>query len=78
MREKKRHLEGFILDLDYKRKELEERKKEIIDIDQKILNIAPKIDEVKKIISDKKFEELLKFADELSRILYAMIKNLSV
>src|SRR3989338_1125014 len=36
LRERKKHLEGFILDLEYKKKELEERKKEILDIDKRI------------------------------------------
>ncbi|MBI2655641.1 SMC family ATPase, partial [Candidatus Woesearchaeota archaeon] len=54
LREKKRHLEGYITDLDYKKKQLEERKNEISDIDKRILDILPKIGEVKKIITEKK------------------------
>lgn len=54
LREKKRHLEGFILDLDYKKKELEERKKEIMENDKMISGISPKIEEIKTIINEKK------------------------
>lgn len=54
LREKKRHIEGFILDLDYKKKELGERQKEILEIEININDIIPKISEIKKIISAKK------------------------
>lgn len=54
LREKKKHLEGFILDLEYKKKELEERKNEIFEIDNQINGIMPKIDEIKNIINEKK------------------------
>ena len=54
LREKKRHLEGFVIDLDYKKKDLEERKKEIIELESRITGLNPKIDELKKIISEKK------------------------
>ena len=54
LREKKKHFEGFILDLEFKRKDLEERKSEIFDIDKKINNLQPKIDEIKNIINEKK------------------------
>ncbi len=54
LREKKRHLEGFILDLDGKRRDLEERKKEILEIDNMLIDIAPKIEEVKNIVNEKK------------------------
>src|SRR3989338_7363577 len=36
LREKKRHLEGYVIDLDYKKKQLEERKNEIAEIDKRI------------------------------------------
>ena len=54
LREKKRHLEGFAADLEYKLKELDERKKEISEIDGGLTKIEPKINEIKKIISEKK------------------------
>jgi len=54
LREKKKHLEGFVLDLEYKRRDLEERKNEIFDIDKKISDISPKIEELKNIIANKK------------------------
>ena len=54
LREKKKHIEGFILDLDYKKKELGERKLEIMEIEDKINGMLPKIDEIKKVISNKK------------------------
>jgi len=54
LREKKRHLEGYVLGLEYKKKQLEERKNEIGEIDKIILDILPKIEEVRKIINEKK------------------------
>lgn len=68
LREKRKHLEGFILDLDYKKKYLEERKKEILEIDKGINDIIPKIDEIKGIINEKKksIEHLEKEIKELN------------
>ncbi|HLC61248.1 MAG TPA: SMC family ATPase [Candidatus Nanoarchaeia archaeon] len=54
LREKKRHLEGFVIDLDYKKKALEERKKEVIELYSRIADLNPKIVELSKIISEKK------------------------
>ena len=54
LRERKRHFEGYIVDLDYKKRELEERRNEILEFDKRINEILPKIDEVKSIISEKK------------------------
>ena len=54
LRERKKHLEGFILDLDYKKKEFEERKNEIIEIDKRANELLPRIDEVKNILNEKK------------------------
>ena len=54
LREKKRHLEGYTMDMDYKKKQLEERKNEIADIDKRIMDILPKIEEVRNIIAEKK------------------------
>lgn len=54
LREKKRHLEGFTLDLEYKKKEMEERKSEISALDESIDSLLPKIDEIKRIINEKK------------------------
>jgi len=54
LRERKRHLEGFVLDMEYKKKDLEEKKNEILEIDKKISEMLPKIDDVKKIINEKK------------------------
>src|SRR3989338_1734193 len=54
MRERKKHLEGFILDLEYKKKEVDDRKKENLEIDSSINGITPKIGEIKKIIEGKK------------------------
>ena len=54
LREKKRHLEGFVVDLDYKKRELEERKKEILDINHKMAAMLPKIEEIKKLVGAKK------------------------
>lgn len=54
LREKKRHLEGFTLDLEYKKKEMEERKSEISALDESINSFLLKIDEIKRVISEKK------------------------
>ena len=54
LREKKKHFEGFVLDLDYKKKELEDRKKEILEINKRINDLLPKIDELKNFIRQKK------------------------
>ena len=54
LREKKRHIEGFILDLDYKKKEVNDRKNENMEIDKSMSDIAPKIEEIKKLIEGKK------------------------
>ena len=54
LRERKKYLDGFVMDLDYKKKELNERKKEILEIDQIVMELTPKIDEIKKITSEKK------------------------
>jgi len=54
LRERKRHLDGFVLDLEYKKKEAEERKNEILEIDRIISGLMPKIAEVKGIISEKR------------------------
>src|SRR3989338_2800422 len=54
LREKKRHLEGHIIDLDYKMKELEQRAKEVANTEKLLEDIAPKIDGIKKMISEKK------------------------
>lgn len=76
LRERKRHLEGFIIGLDYKKRDLEERKNEVSEIDEKIHAILPKIDDVKKIISRKKaaVESIEKEIGELN----AVRKELSV
>ena len=54
LREKKKSIEGFILDLEYKKKDLGERKNEILELDKRISEMLPKIYEVKKLISGKK------------------------
>ncbi len=54
LRERKRHLEGFVLDLEYKKKDLEGKKNEILDMDRKINEMLPKIDEIKKILNEKR------------------------
>lgn len=53
-REKKRYFDGFIIDLEYKKKELEERKLEIKEIDKSIDSLLPKIEDVKNSLKDKK------------------------
>ena len=54
LREKKRYLEGFIIDMEYKKKELEDREKEILQFENMIKDISPKIEEIRKIINSKK------------------------
>lgn len=53
LREKKRHLEGFIFDLESKRKNLDERRTEISELDKRISSIIPKIGEIRKAINEK-------------------------
>src|SRR3989344_940530 len=54
LREKKKHLEGYIIDFDYKKQDLEAKKIEILDIGNLLSSLAPKIDEIKRIINSKK------------------------
>ncbi|MBI2657594.1 AAA family ATPase [Candidatus Woesearchaeota archaeon] len=54
LRERKRHLEGFVLDLEYKKRDIEEKKNEILGIGKKIEGILPKIQELKESISEKR------------------------
>ena len=54
LRERKRHLEGFILDLDHKKKDLEEKKKEIAETGKRADELSPRIDEVKKSLAEKR------------------------
>ena len=70
LRERKRHLEGFLVDLESKREELEERKNEILGFDRNIIGILPKIDEVKKIINEKrtKIESIEREINELNTL----------
>ena len=56
LRETKKHLEGFILDLDFKKKELEERLKEILEADNFISNLNPKIEDIKMLIGQKRIQ----------------------
>ena len=76
LKENKKHLEGFILDLDYKKKDLEEKKNEILEIDKKIIELIPKIDEVKNIINEKK-KSIENIENEISK-LNALKKELSI
>jgi exonuclease SbcC len=54
LRERKRYLEGFMLDFDYKKKDLEEKRKEVLEVDKGMNELAPKIDEVRSRISGKR------------------------
>ena len=54
MKEKKKHLEGFTQDLEYKKKDLQERKSEILQIEISLSGIMPKIFDLKSIINQKK------------------------
>ena len=76
LKENKKHLEGFILDMDYKKKDLEEKKNEILEIDKKIIELIPKIDEVKNIINEKK-KSIENIENEISK-LNALRKDLSI
>ena len=68
LKEKKKHLEGYILDLEYKKKDLEAKKIEILDIGNLLSSLAPKIDEIKRIINSKKIsiEAIEKEINELN------------
>lgn len=76
LREKKKHLEGFVLDLDYKKKYLQERGKEIADIDRKITEITPKIGEIKNVLNEKK-KSIAEIEDSIME-LNSLRKELSV
>ena len=76
LKENKKHLEGFILDMGYKKKDLEEKKNEILEIDKKIIELIPKIDEVKNIINEKK-KSIENIENEISK-LNALRKDLSI
>src|SRR3989338_302916 len=54
IREEKKRLEGYTIDMEYKKKDLEEKKNEILESGKRINGILPKIDEVKNIINEKK------------------------
>ncbi len=54
LRERKKHLEGFILDLEYKKADMEKRKNEILEIEKILSGILPKLDELKEIINEKR------------------------
>ncbi|MBI1935378.1 SMC family ATPase [Candidatus Woesearchaeota archaeon] len=54
LKEKKRHLEGYISDMGYKKMELEGKKNEIFEIDRKVVELSPKIEELKSIIAARK------------------------
>ena len=76
LRERKRYLDGFILDLDYKRKDLEQKNKEVADIGRRINELLPKIDEVKNAINEKK-KSIEQIENEITN-LNALKKELSV
>ncbi len=54
LREKKKHFEGFIIDLDYKKSDAEKKNNEILELDNSINEILPKIKEIKYIIGEKR------------------------
>ncbi len=54
LRENKKHLEGFAIDLENKKEESLEMKNEILELDKMIMGITPKLSEIKQAISEKK------------------------
>ncbi|HLG23955.1 MAG TPA: SMC family ATPase [Candidatus Nanoarchaeia archaeon] len=54
LREKKKNLEGFTLDLEYRKKDIEKKRQRIAEISSEIKEIEPKIAEIKKAITEKK------------------------
>ncbi len=76
LREKKRYLDGFVIDLDQKKRENEDRKKEILELEKTITDITPKIDEVKKILAEKK--KSIELIENEIRELNSLKKELSV
>lgn len=54
VKEKKKEFEGFISDLEEKRKELNSISKEISGLNEKIKNIAPKVEKAKSEVSKKR------------------------
>ncbi len=76
LKEKKKHYEGYILNLDYKMKELQERKSEIAQLEKGIIDLEPKIDEIKGLIGEKK-KSILDIETDMSE-LNKLRKDLSV
>jgi len=76
LREKKRYIEGFILDLEYKKREMAEKKNEILELDRIIREIEPKISDVKNILSEKR--RLIEHVEEEIKELNFLRKELSV
>ncbi|MEK6842656.1 MAG: hypothetical protein AABX84_02475, partial [Nanoarchaeota archaeon] len=65
-----------ILDLDYKKHDLEEKRTEIMGIDEKINGVIPKINEVKNILNEKK-KSIENIENEI-RELNSLRKELSI
>ena len=70
LREKKRHYEGFILDFEYKKKELDSRKNDAIELDKMIAKITPKLNELKAMLNEKRksIENIEAYIKELNAI----------
>ncbi|MEK6983394.1 MAG: AAA family ATPase [Nanoarchaeota archaeon] len=75
LRENKKRLEGYVLDFDFKNKELEARKGEISEIDTRISEILPKISEVKNIIEGKR--KSIEIIESDMKELHSLRKDLS-
>ena len=76
IREKRRHIEGFIIDLEYKKNEMEEKKNEMSLIEKEVVEINPKIEDIKKAINEKK-ESIKNIEKEINELNH-LRKELSI
>tara|TARA_Y100000310_G_scaffold338992_1_gene430252 strand:+ start:16240 stop:18306 length:2067 start_codon:yes stop_codon:yes gene_type:complete len=76
LREKKKTIEGFTLDLDQKKKDCIEKQNSLLDLDKKIKETLPKLTEIQKQSSEIKNK--IKLYEDQIQILNTHKKNLSV
>ena len=67
VKEKRKEFEGFISDLEEKRKELNSINKEVSDLGEKIKNITPKVEKARKDL-DKKKEKITLYENKVNEL----------
>lgn len=82
LREKKKKLEGFALDIERKKSDAREKASEIIELEKKISLMAPQLEEIKSRLSSKKesiskYEERISELNALKRDFHALESKLS-